>query len=35
MSISETNQMAEFEREIYVNMLLRDIQQEREAMEKR
>jgi len=27
--------MAEFEREIYVNMLLRDIQQEREAMEKR
>jgi hypothetical protein len=34
MPVSETNMMAEFEREIYVNLLLRDIQEEREALEK-
>ena len=35
MSISETNVMADFEREIYINILIKDLQEEKKAMEKK
>jgi hypothetical protein len=34
MSIVETNLIPDFEREIYINMLLKDIEEERKAYEK-
>lgn len=34
ISISDSNNIAEFEREIFVNMLLKDIKKEQEALEK-
>lgn len=33
MQISETNVMADFEREVYVNLLLRDIREEAKSYE--
>lgn len=33
MSPSETNMMADFEREIYVNLLMKDIENERQSLE--
>jgi hypothetical protein len=35
MPVSETNAMADFEKEIYVNILLKDLEAERKAMEKK
>lgn len=34
MPISETNAMADFEREIYVNILLKDLEEEKKALDK-
>ena len=33
ISISETNMLADFEREVYLNLLMRDIEEERNALE--
>lgn len=35
MPISETNVMADFEREIYVNILIKDLEEERKALDKK
>lgn len=35
MPVSETNAMADFEREIYVNILIRDMEEEKKAIEKK
>jgi len=34
ISISETNQLPDFEREIYANLLARDLKEEAERLEK-
>lgn len=34
MPLSDTNRMANFEMEIFVNLLMRDIEEERQSMEK-
>jgi hypothetical protein len=33
ISISETNMLADWEREVYLNLLMRDIEEERKALE--
>lgn len=35
MPISETNMMADFEREIYINILIKDLEEEKKALEKK
>ena len=35
MSPAETNMMADFEREIYINMLIKDMEEEKKAYEKK
>lgn len=35
MSPAETNVMPDFEREIYVNMLIKDMEEEKKAYEKK
>jgi len=34
MPVSETNRMAEFEKDIYVNILIKDLEAEKKAMDK-
>lgn len=33
MTVSETNMMADFEREIYINILMKDMEEEKKALE--